>query len=97
MIKINDDFSFEWDVYSWKLIEIVDGMDKDKNPKKQERHTWHPSIPMLCQYVLGRGLADSVSLEDIKEKIDEAMFDIKSMFRNLNEEPIRDREAAVRQ
>ena len=97
MIKINDDFSFEWDVYSWKLIEMVDGVDKNKNPKKQERYTWHPSILTLCHYVLNRSLVDSVSLEDIKEKVDGAMFDIKSMFRNLDEKPIREHEAAVRQ
>ena len=29
MIKINDEFSFEWDVYSWQLTQYMEGKDKD--------------------------------------------------------------------
>ena len=84
MIKINDEFSFRWDVYSWELTQYMEGKDKKGNPKIQPRHTWHPDINQVCQYMLKRSLARIKSVEDIDSVVMNAKHDIRKMVENVD-------------
>ena len=60
MIKISEDFECEEETYQWVLHQWVDGKDKDDNPKRQKRTTYHSSLSQICDVVVNRqaGMCD---------------------------------------
>lgn len=45
MIEINERFTLRRDRYNWILTETYWGQDKDGNPKKHTRESYHPWQP----------------------------------------------------
>jgi len=70
MIKFNDKFSFEKDQYCWHLHEYYMGKDKDKNPKRQKKTTYHATLEQVCNTIIDRSCGDCGSLGEIKELLD---------------------------
>lgn len=63
MIKINDDFEFEWDGMQWVLYQWRDGVNpKTKKPSRRARPTYYPTLHQLCCRVveLNAAAADSM-------------------------------------
>jgi len=65
MIKFNNDFEFERDKYQWILHHWVDGKDKDGNPKRSRRTTYHGTLSQLCDVIMERTCGRCESLAEI--------------------------------
>lgn len=72
-IKINEDFSILRYKYGWELHHYVDGMDKDKNPKRQlGRITFHPNIETMSKEIINRTMGECNSLVEIVNLLENA-------------------------
>ena len=67
MIKINEKFSYEVDQYNWTLFEWFDGKDKDGNPKKSNKKTYHAKLSQMLATILDHTLKGCESFQEIKE------------------------------
>ena len=67
MITLYDDFEIERDTYGWSMTHWKDGEDKDGNPKRQKRITYHATFPQICRAIMDVKAGDC---ETVKELID---------------------------
>ena len=72
IIKINDDFSILQYKYGWELHHWTDGLDKNKNPKRQNRITFHPHIKAMSNELLNRTAGECDSLVGIVNLLENA-------------------------
>lgn len=53
MIKINEDFEFEWDGTQWILHQWRDGINpRTKEPTRAAKQTYYPTLIQLCSKVV---------------------------------------------
>ncbi len=71
MIKFNDRFEFEQDAYQWILHEWYDGEDKDGNPKRQKRTTYHYNLVQMCNRIIDRSTGGCESIHELKKMFKE--------------------------
>lgn len=65
MIKINEDFEAERDNYCWHLHQWFDSKDKDGNPKRSKRTTYHPNLKQVLDAVLDKQAGKCESLDQL--------------------------------
>lgn len=87
MIKINDRFEFEKSRYDWRLHEWNEGTNKDGEPTRNKKTTFHPSLRRLYNAVVERCVDTTGSLEEILAKLDATKEEI---FRALEKMEKRD-------
>lgn len=66
-MKIGPDYEITTDPYNWIVTEWVAGTDKDGNPKRQAKRSYHASLHQACERVLGRiaGSAAAGTAEEV--------------------------------
>lgn len=72
MIKVNDRFSIDNDKYNWILLETYTGKDRDGNPKKHTKETFHANLGQIAQEIIDRGCKECDSLEQIMDLLADA-------------------------
>lgn len=90
MIKVNDEFFIEGDLYSWQLTQIKEGTARDGSAKEVEYITWHPTLEQVCNTIVDRSCIKAENIEEIKEIIFNTKLDIKKMFEEVKKIKPRD-------
>ena len=73
MITFNEDFKFERDKYQWLLHHTIDGLDKDKKPKRQTSITYHATLEQICSAIIERSAGECKDLDEIKTLLTDAL------------------------
>ncbi len=83
MIKFNDKFEFEKDQYCWHLHEFYIGKDKNKNPKRQRKTTFHATLEQVCNAIIDRSCGECCCLEDLKRMLKNTQIMMKTHAKQL--------------
>lgn len=67
-MKIGPDFEITRDRYNYIVIEWANGTDKDGNPKRQKRESYHGTLLQACNRVQAR-ITDEALAGTVKEVI----------------------------
>lgn len=60
-VKIGPDFEISTDPHNWIVTRWVAGQDKDGNPKRHPKQTYHASLKQACLSVLDDLAADAAA------------------------------------
>lgn len=77
MLKINEDYECERDTYGWKLHRWRDGKDKDGNPKRTCRTTYHGTLVQVCNAVIDDAAGGAESARQLRSIVGVAKADLK--------------------
>ena len=68
-IQVSENFYITADRYNWIAVEIYKGKDKNGNPKKQERETYHPSLERCLNHIRDTDMKSSETLEQLHKAL----------------------------
>ncbi len=83
MIKINNKFEISRDKHGWQLHEWKDGLNKDKEPTRTKRTTYHPNLIQICDVVIDREAGCANTMEEVLKRIAFAHMDLEKMIRSM--------------
>jgi len=64
-MKIDDRFEVERDTYCWMLHDWRDGKDRDGNPKRMKRTTYHRDLVQVSEVILDRTAGECRALSEL--------------------------------
>jgi hypothetical protein len=65
MIKINDKFVIDQDLYSWTLTYNYAGKDKDGNNKQQSKQTYHANLKQVASCIINYSAKECESMNQL--------------------------------
>lgn len=66
------EFFAKKDKYQWILTQMIEGKDKDGNPKMQTKETYHGTLHQVCGVIIDRKCGKCGSLEEVKQLLIDA-------------------------
>lgn len=84
-IRINDSFTIKRSGEGFTLIQLVNGKDKDGNPKKQESFTYYGCLYQALQGFMKKTVNMAESLDSIRQYVNLAMCDIEDAEGKIKE------------
>jgi hypothetical protein len=88
MIKFNEDYSFERDKYQWILHHSYDGRDKDKNPKRQSRDTYHATLEQICQTIVDREAGRCTDMAELQKLLINWRLTIEAIQKHVDKQAL---------
>ena len=85
MIILNERFSFEKDVYQWKLHEWKEGKTKEGESKRTSSITFHTTLEQICKVILDRTAGDCKTIEELQTLLGNALKLICEKVSSLDE------------
>lgn len=64
-MKIDETFEVERDTYCWMLHEWRDGKDRNGNPKRTKRTTYHRDLVQVSDVILDRTAGECTVLSEL--------------------------------
>lgn len=68
------------DRYQWILVQMIDGKDREGNPKKQERETYHVTLEQVCSNIIDRQCGKCTSVEELTQLLKETKTAVTMKF-----------------
>jgi hypothetical protein len=71
-IKVGDNFIVERDHYGWALRSFYIGKDKDGQPRRRHKTTYHGTLSQTMDAIIDRQAGMEESIGDIKAMLEKA-------------------------